>query len=142
VRLLSFTNVANMGSYREAIQAYRAGVDPVPDITAWRHQGRLKYGFGINLEQQIGEGWRAYARLGWNDGRNESFAYTESDRVASFGSDLRGSRWRRPEDKLGTAFLVDALSGDHRTYLALGGLGFILGDGGLRYGREKIWETY
>jgi hypothetical protein len=142
VRLLSFVNMANMGSYHEAIQAYRSGIDPVPDITAWRRQGRLKYGFGLNLEQQLGEGWRAYARLGWNDGRNESFAYTESDRAMSLGSDLRGARWRRREDKLGTAFLIDALSGDHRTYLALGGLGFILGDGGLRYGLEKIWETY
>ena len=26
--------------------------------------------------------------------------------------------------------------------LALGGLGFILGDGGLNYGLEKIFETY
>jgi high affinity Mn2+ porin len=26
--------------------------------------------------------------------------------------------------------------------LALGGLGFILGDGGLTYGLEKIFETY
>lgn len=58
------------------------------------------------------------------------------------GSGLGGSRWRRPQDKLGSAFLSDALSGDHRTYLALGGLGFILGDGALNYGREKIWESY
>ena len=142
VRLLSFINVANMGSYREAIQGFRSGPDAAPDITAYRRQGRLKYGFGVNLEQQLSEGWRAYARLGWNDGRNESFAYTESDRALSLGSDIRGSRWRRPEDKLGSAFLLDGISGDHRTYLALGGLGFILGDGGLRYGLEKIWETY
>ena len=32
--------------------------------------------------------------------------------------------------------------GTTQTYLALGGLGFILGDGGLTYGHETIWETY
>jgi hypothetical protein len=142
IRLLSFTNVANMGSYREAIHAYLAGQDPTPDITAHRRQGRLKSGAGLNLEQSVREGWRAYARLGWNDGRNESFAYTEADRSLSLGGDLRGSKWRRPDDKLGSAFLANAISGDHRRYLALGGLGFILGDGALDYGLEKIWESY
>ena len=43
---------------------------------------------------------------------------------------------------IGAAFVTDAISGDHRRYLALGGLGFIIGDGGLRYGLEKIFETY
>ena len=34
------------------------------------------------------------------------------------------------------------VSGDHPTYLALGGLGFIIGDGALSYGRENILENY
>lgn len=55
---------------------------------------------------------------------------------------MRGTKWKRREDKRGSAFISNAISGDHRTYLALGGLGFILGDVGLNYGREKIWETY
>jgi high affinity Mn2+ porin len=142
VRLLSFLNVANMGSYRQAIQAYESGVDSTPEITAHRRQGRHKYGFGLNLEQVLREGWRMYARLGWSDGHNESFAYTEVDRHLSLGSDLRGAKWNRPEDKLGSAFVLNGISGDHQTYLALGGLGFLLGDGALNYGRETIWETY
>ena len=32
IRLLSFINHANMGSYREAVQAFLAGTDPQPDI--------------------------------------------------------------------------------------------------------------
>ena len=142
VRLLSFTNVANMGSYREAIHGYLAGETPTPDITAYRRQGRLKSGVGVSLEQSLRDGWRAYARFSWNDGRNESFAYTEADQSVSFGSDLRGTKWRRAEDKVGSAFVADAISGDHREYLALGGLGFILGDGALNYGHEEIWESY
>jgi hypothetical protein len=38
--------------------------------------------------------------------------------------------------------VVNGISAAHARYLALGGLGFILGDGGLNYGAEKIFETY
>ena len=30
----------------------------------------------------------------------------------------------------------------HQRYLQLGGLGFLLGDGNLNYGREEIFESY
>jgi high affinity Mn2+ porin len=142
IRLLSFLNVADMGSYRQAIHGYQSGEDSTPDIASYRRQGRHKYGFGLNLEQVVREGWRVFARLGWSDGHNESFAYTEVDRHLSLGGDVRGRKWKRPEDKLGSAFLLNGISGDHQTYLALGGLGFLLGDGGLTYGLETIWETY
>jgi hypothetical protein len=142
IRLLSFVNHANMGSYRDAINGYLSGKDPVPDVIAYRKQGRIKYGFGLNVEQALTKEWQAYGRLGWNEGHNESFAYTEADRSASIGSLLYGKFWHRSNDKLGAAFLVNGISGDHRRYLALGGLGFILGDGGLTYGLEKIFETY
>jgi high affinity Mn2+ porin len=142
LRALGFINHANMGSYRDAINSYLSGKDTAPDVTLYRKQGRVKYGFGFNAEQELNSVWRAYGRLGWNDGANESFAYTEIDRTAQIGSDLRGNLWHRSQDKLGAAFVANGVSGDHRRYLALGGLGFILGDGGLNYGLEKIFETY
>jgi hypothetical protein len=142
VRALGFVNHANMGNYREAINGYLSGKDAKPDITLYRQQGRVKYGFGLNIEQELNPLWRAFGRLGWNDGANESFAYTEIDRTASIGSDFFGKPWRRPYDKIGAAFVTNGISGDHRRYLALGGLGFILGDGALNYGLEKIFETY
>ena len=85
VRALAFVNHANMGIYREAIDEYLAGKDAVPDITLSRAQGRVKYGFGLNAEQELTPLWRAFARLGWNDGATESFAYTEIDRTAVVG---------------------------------------------------------
>jgi hypothetical protein len=142
VRALGFENHANMGSYREAIDAYLAGKTAAPDITLTRRQGRVKYGFGLNGEQELTPLWRAFFRLGWNDGHTESFAYTEIDRTAEAGSDFRGKPWHRPRDKVGVAVVANGISGDHRRYLELGGLGFILGDGGLNYGLEKIVETY
>jgi high affinity Mn2+ porin len=142
VRPLAFLNHANMGSYREAIDAYLSGQDPVPDITAHREPGRLKYGVGLNVEQELTSTLRGFARFGWNDGHNESFAYTEIDETVSAGFDLRGPRWHRNDDKLGVAVVSNALSEDHREYLQLGGSGFLLGDGNLSYGRETIAETY
>lgn len=142
IRALGFVNHANMGSYRDAIDGYLSGKDAVPDITLYRRQGNVKYGFGLNVEQELTSLSRIFGRLGWNDGANESFAYTEIDRTAEVGGDFRGKPWRRSQDRVGAAFVANEISGDHRRYLALGGLGFILGDGALRYGLEKIFETY
>jgi high affinity Mn2+ porin len=142
IRLLSFINHANMGSYREAVQAFLAGRDPQPDITAHRKQGRIKYGFGLNAEQEISKTVRAFGRLGWNEGQNESFAYTEVDQAVEVGADWRLDRWRRSNDKVGIAFITNGISRLHQLYLALGGNGFLLGDGRLTYGREDILETY
>jgi hypothetical protein len=142
VRALAFVNHADMGTYRDAIDGYLSGKDAIPDITEYRKQGRVKYGFGLNAEQELAPLWRVFGRLGWNDGRNESYAYTEIDRTAEVGTDFRGKPWHRPLDKIGAAFVANGISGDHRRYLALGGDGFILGDGGLNYGPEKIFETY
>jgi high affinity Mn2+ porin len=142
IRLLGFANHAGMGSYKEAITAFEHGREPVPDIEAHRQPGRVKYGFGLNLEQEIVGPLRGFARAGWSEGAYESFAYTEVNDTVAVGADLRGSWWKRPGDKLGLALITNGLSADHRRYLALGGHGFLLGDGALNYGRENILETY
>jgi hypothetical protein len=64
------------------------------------------------------------------------------DRTALFGADYRGRSWRRSKDKVGAAFVINGISGDHRRYVALGGPGFVLGDGALTYGTERILEGY
>jgi len=38
-------------------------------------------------------GFVNHANRGWNDGANESYAYTEIDRAAEVGADLPGKRW-------------------------------------------------
>jgi high affinity Mn2+ porin len=142
VRMLTYINHANMGSYREAIEAFRSGREPTPDIEIHRKQGRLKYGFGVNAEQELTKSFRVFGRYGWNEGKHESFAYTEVNNTIALGGDLKGERWHRNQDKLGAAFVTNGISSDHRLYLALGGKGFLLGDGALTYGRENILEGY
>src|ERR1700730_287138 len=142
LRFLTYVNHANMGSYREAIDNFRAGHIPVPDITAHLPKTRIKYGFGLNFEQEATKQVRFFGRYGWNEGRHESFAYTEVNNTVALGFDFKGNRWRRKQDKIGAAFVSNGISADHRLYLALGGKGFLLGDGALTYGRENILETY
>ncbi len=141
-RLLFYANRAHMGDYREAVQAFLAGTDTTPTITAHEHLGALKYGFGYNTEQELTVSLRVFGRFGWNEGQHESFAYTEVDQTALAGADYAGTRWRRPLDKIGLAFVSNAIKRDHQNYLHYGGLGFLLGDGNLNYGRENIVEGY
>jgi len=141
-RLLFYANRAHMGVYREAVRAYLAGVDSTPSIVAHEHFGSLKYGFGYNTQQEITDNLRAFARFGWNEGQYESYAYTEVDQTVLVGGDYFLRRFHRPEDKIGAAFVSNAIKRDHQNYLAVGGLGFILGDGRLNYGRENIAECY
>ena len=142
VRLENYVNHANMGDYRVAIEQFEAGLTPVPDITHHPLQSTVKYGFGVNLEQGLGCDFTAFGRFGWNEGRHELFAYTEVNQAVASGVAATGRRWQRPLDHTGLAFSMNALSGDHRRYLALGGRGFLLGDGRLNYGREKIFEMF
>jgi high affinity Mn2+ porin len=140
-RVLFYANRAHMGTYREAVEAV-AGTSKTPDITLHEHYGALKYGLGYNIEQELTENLRVFGRFGWNEGQHESFAYTEVDQTVEVGGDYAGNRWHRPADKLGLAFVSNAIKADHQKYLKLGGLGFILGDGNLNYGRENIVEGY
>jgi hypothetical protein len=142
VRLLGYANHANMGSYDEAIAGFLAGRDPKPDVTAYRQPGRVKTGLGVNTDYSFPRLVRVFARAGWNEGHHESFAYTEVNDSAQAGGDLIGAWWGRTQDRVGVAVVSNGLSAPHRDYLALGGLGFLLGDGSLRYGREDIVETY
>jgi high affinity Mn2+ porin len=142
IRLLGYANHANMGSYDEAIAGFLAGRDPKPDVTAYRQPGRVKTGLGVNTDYAFPRLVRVFARAGWNEGHHESFAYTEVNDSAQAGGDLTGAWWSRSQDRVGVAVVSNGLSAPHRDYLALGGLGFLLGDGSLRYGREDIVETY
>src|SRR5271165_2000251 len=142
VRLLAYTNYANMGIYRDAIANFEEGLTPVPEITNHPWHITRKYGFGVNVEQNLTRYLTAFARFGWDNGKTESFAYTEVDQTLAEGVGANGVWWRRKQDRAGVAFISNAIEKDHQTYLADGGLGFLLGDGKLNYGRETIVETY
>jgi high affinity Mn2+ porin len=141
VRLLSYFNHAHMGNYATAIRVAEAS-DTQPDVIATRRVGTLKYGFGVSADQEVVKDIGVFGRLGWNDGKTESFAFTAMDRLASGGVSVKGSRWKRPEDVVASSITAGGLSAVHSQYLALGGYDFLIGDGKLRYGPETAWESY
>jgi len=141
IRLLNYENRANAGTYAEAIrQAEITGA--APNVVSTRRNGTLKYGFGLNVEQELAKDIGIFGRLGWNDGKTESFAFTAIDRLATAGVSITGQRWHRAFDTVATELTVSGISGVHALYLARGGDDFLIGDGRLRYGPEYITETY
>jgi carbohydrate-selective porin OprB len=139
--VLEYLNHANAGTYADSTRIGLA-THTTPDITATRRNGTLKYGYGLNVEQELTKDFGVFGRLGWNDGKTESFAFTAIDRLATIGVSLQGSSWRRKFDTVATEFTSSGISKDHQAYLAAGGFDFLIGDGRLTYGRESIWESY
>lgn len=138
VRLLGFLTYANMGNYRKSI-----ALNPQnPNIESTRKYGNTKYGFGLSAEQNISCDLGAFFRAGWNDGKNETWAFTEIDRTVSGGFSLSGLRWNRSDDHIGLAYVASGISKPHRDYLKAGGKGFMLGDGTLNYAIENLAEAY
>jgi high affinity Mn2+ porin len=141
VRALGYRNYTDSGSYAGAL-ALGAQTATTPDVTAVRRSGTLKYGFGVNIEQEIKEDVGVFARLGWNDGKTEDFAFTAIDRLASGGVSVKGTRWKRKDDVAATSFTASGIPGVHALYLERGGLDFLIGDGRLNYAPEYLWESY
>jgi hypothetical protein len=139
VRVLAYHNVAIMGRYEDAIALGQQLGQP-PDITKVRKRNE-KWGVAGNIEQDVAPDLGIFVRASWNNGQTETYAFTEIDRSIALGAVLAGTRWGRPDDQVGIAFVSNGISAAHRDYLALGGLGFFLGDGALNYGFEQTLEA-
>ncbi len=131
------------GSYSQAIDLtlINPGLDPTEAIVLTR-KGRTKYGYYLNFEQAVTDDIGVFGRWSWNDGKNEISAFTDIDASLSLGTSIKGTRWGRPDDRIGLAGAINAISQDHRAYLAVGGLGILIGDGQLNYRPESIIETF
>ena len=139
VSLLGFVNRAPMARYDDAVQlAARSGA--APDVSLVRHRAS-RAGVAINVEQALATELGVFLRTGVNDGSKEAYEFTEINRTVSAGMSLKGGRWGRPEDTLGLAGVINALSAPARRYFAAGGNGILIGDGKLSYGTEQIVEA-
>jgi len=137
LRLIRWVNSAYSGSYADTL----ANPSLDLDISQTR-QGRFKYGAVANFEQSISDQFGLFSRLSWNNGKTEIMSFTDIDASASFGGVLKGTMWSRPDDTIGIAGAINALSPEHRAFIAAGGLGILIGDGALNYQTERILETY
>jgi high affinity Mn2+ porin len=55
---------------------------------------------------------------------------------------IKGKSWGRPDDTIGLGGAINALSRDHRDFIAAGGMGVLIGDGRLNYREERLMEAY
>jgi high affinity Mn2+ porin len=140
IRLMPWLNEADMASYHAAT-AILVAKGPGANISAAQAY-RYKYGFGLNWEQEIAKNVGAFSRLGWNDGHEEAWVYTDANWTASLGTSIKGGWWERSGDTFGVAGILSGASRDTQKFLGAGGLGILAGDGALSYSCEKVLETY
>lgn len=146
LRLLAFRNASQAPTYNTTINEVKTGdstsVDVYTGEKEWKRYGGIKYGIGINAEQEIAKSIGAFFKASWNDGKTATWAFTEIDRSISAGISIKGNSWKRKEDNIGIAQVINGISKDHRSFLDAGLYGFIIGDGKLNYGAESITELY
>lgn len=148
IRVLAWRNQAHLARFSDAL-AYGSSVGWVPDpvngrqyIFNTRQSHQVKYGLGVNVEQELTDDTGTFFRAMWSDGGSETHAFTEVDRSLAAGISMKGTQWKRADDTLGLSVMVNAISADRRRYLEAGGISFFIGDGALRYRPETILETY
>jgi len=137
IRLLAYLNRAHMGSYQAALDNPARPAD-IEATRAYRH----KYGFGLNIEQELAKNIGVFSRLGWSDGANEAWTFADVDHTATLGISVKGESWHRPNDTYGLAGVVNGISRVHQRFFGAGGTGILAGDGALSYAPEEILETY
>ena len=140
LRLFGWLTQGNMGKYAEAVALPLASPN-YPDITLTR-QVRTNYGLVANFEQALNDDLGMFSRVTWSPGHTELMGWTDAHRTLSLGAVLKGTSWGRPNDKIGVAGVIEALSPDAQAYFAAGGMGILIGDGQLNYRQEKALEAY
>ncbi|MBZ5857004.1 carbohydrate porin [Flavihumibacter profundi] len=146
VRFLLFRTASQAPTYIKTLTDIKVGdstsVDVYTGVKEWKVYGGIKFGFGINAEQEISKSIGAFFKASWNDGKTATWAFTEIDHSASAGLHINGTGWKRPNDHIGIAEVVNGISHEHQDFLNAGLYGFIIGDGKLNYGAEAITELY
>jgi high affinity Mn2+ porin len=149
IRLMPWLDEADFASYQQATALLLAS-PPLPDvgqgsgvtIPAASRAYRLKYGLGLNWEQEVAKNVGLFSRLGWNNGQLESWTFTDVNWTASLGANIKGEAWRRPVDAFGAAYIVSGASKANQNFLKAGGTDMLDGDGDLTYSAERALEVY
>ena len=144
MRLLAYTNSANMGIYRDAgdpvAAEARTRCPTSPTTLAHHAQVRIRRS---TLEQNLARNLTAFARFGWDNGKTESFAYTEVDQTFAEGIGANGAWWHRKQDRAGMAFVTQRnQEGSPELSAPPEDWAFCWATATLNYGRENIFETY
>ncbi len=149
IRLNAWADYGRLASYSAATPLLLANPPPPntpagAEITvpAAAFAYRLKYGFGVNWEQEIAKNVGLFGRLGWQDGHVAAAAFNDADWTVQLGVSVKGAAWHRPGDTFGFLGNLVGASSQQQAFLKAGGTGILNGDGNLSYDSEKSLETY
>ena len=119
-------------SYRETLDNPALNLD-----IAQTRTGRIKYGYVVNVEQALTDDDRCVRPLELERRQDRDHGVHRHRCLAlARRLDQGHQRWGRPDDVIGIGGAINALSRDHRDFIAAGGLGVLIGDGQLNY-RER-----
>ena len=118
------------GNYRVYSWLNASRHDKWEDQTAGVTSGDTAWGAGFSFDQYITEDIGLFARVGY-----QADDYYSYDLFWSFGGNITGKRWNRPDDALGIAYGVANLSDEYKTFETGQGNDFITED-------EKHIEVY
>ena len=149
LRLMAWLDSADFASFAVATPLLLANPPP-PDtppgvgitIPPAAFAYRYKYGFGLNWEQELSKNVGVFSRVGWNDGQEAAWTYTDANWSVSLGASIKGAKWNRPGDTVGLLGVLSGASSEQIAFLKAGGTGILNGDGNLTYSPEKVLETY
>ena len=146
IRLLAYHSISQAPTYNNTLAEIKFGdsasVDVYTGEMEWKRYGGVKYGFGFNAEKEISGTIGTFLKASWNDGKTATWAFTEIDQSISAGINIKGDSWKRVNDNIGIAQVINGISKAHQNFLNAGLYGFIIGDGKLNYGAEAITEVY
>lgn len=141
LKITLYRNRGGMGAFRDAIRIAEQTGEPADIAAVRRIQTRV--GLSFNFEQQLSKSSSLFVKGGTANGNLEPFEFTDVDRTIALGMTFKGQSWRRADDELGVAGVINEISRVHERFLDLGGLGILVGDGQLPHpGAEEIVEAY
>ena len=89
IRLLFSYTASRAPSYNEGLNALKTNDTFLLHVISGNAQnnkfGGNKTGVGINIDQEIANDISVFARVGWNDGKYVTWAFTEIDETAHAG---------------------------------------------------------
>ncbi|MFI4935800.1 MAG: carbohydrate porin [Caulobacterales bacterium] len=141
IKILGFATRGEMGRFDDAVRLAQL-TETTPDTARVRHY-RTRLGISLNIEQPVSDDAGLFLRAGWDQGQYESYEYTDIDETVAGGVSISGDKWRRKDDTVAVALVVNGISKAHEAYLNAGGLGILVGDGRLPHpGAEITVEAY
>ena len=140
IKLLAWINQGRMARYQDALLLSQQ-THTIPIVASVRRESS-RPGVVLNVEQEIADEVGVFLRLSADRGDKETYEFSDINQSLSGGFSIKGSSWRRHDDTVGVAGVVNRISGQAQSYFAAGGMGLLVGDGQLNYAPEKIVELY